>query len=148
MASPLEVTLLLCDSAVAEPSGKVHMLGAGWSITGSPTSPQAVVAMIQVPWDRANQPMTVVLALLDSDGGQVSVTGAADGEPVRSELRLEVGRPPGVLPGSPLDAAVVVAVPALPLSPGRYEWRLAVAEKQVTRAFQVRGPVAPGAALA
>ena len=49
MASPLEVHLILCDAAQAE-SGKVHMLGAGWSITGSPSAPHAVAVLIKVPW--------------------------------------------------------------------------------------------------
>lgn len=29
MASPVEAMLILCDAAVSDPTGKVHMLGAG-----------------------------------------------------------------------------------------------------------------------
>jgi len=42
MASPVAAQLILCDAAVADQAtGKVHMLGAGWSVTTSPTQQQA-----------------------------------------------------------------------------------------------------------
>lgn len=113
--------LILCDSAVSDPSGKVHMLGAGWSNTGSPTAPQAVVTMMKVPWDRANQPIALQLQLLDSDGHPVSVPTAEGIKPIAAEATLEVGRPPGLKAGSMLDAAFVLTLPSLPLAPGRYE---------------------------
>jgi hypothetical protein len=53
MASPVLAKLILCDYAVADPAGKVHMLGAGWSLTSSPTPPHAVVVLMKIPWDRA-----------------------------------------------------------------------------------------------
>ena len=77
MASPLEVHLLLCDAAQAE-NGKVHMLGAGWSITPSPTAPHAVAVLMKVPWDRANQPMDLKLQLLDPDGNQIEIPTAEE----------------------------------------------------------------------
>ncbi len=139
MASPVDAVLLLCDAAQADQQGKVHMLGAGWSRTGSPTAPQAVVAMLKIPWDRANQPIGLKLALLDSDGKQVTL-GAPEGpQAVATEGAVEVGRPPGIAHGSPLEAAFVVNLPPMPLPPGRYEWRLTVAETETTTAFQVIG---------
>lgn len=42
--------LILCDAAqAAAATGKIHMLGAGWMLTGSPTAPHTVALMIQVP---------------------------------------------------------------------------------------------------
>jgi hypothetical protein len=43
------------------------------------------------------------------------------------EGQFEVGRPPGLKPGSPLDFALAVNVPPLQLPPdSRYVWRLAI----------------------
>lgn len=131
--------MLLCDAAVADPGGKLHMLGAGWSMTGSPTSPQAVAVLLKIPWDRANERLTLSLRLLDQDGRQVTV-GTPDGaQPVTMDGEIETGRPPGVAPGSLLDAALAFTVPSLPLPPGRYQWRLDVAEDTFTTSFQVLG---------
>lgn len=137
MASPVGATLILCDAAVSDPLGKVHMLGAGWSRTGSPTAPAAVVAMMKIPWDRANQRLRLRLALHDSDGNVVSVPGPSGPEPLQHEGHLEVGRPAGVAAGSPLDQSFVMSIPPLPLPPGRYEWRLDLAEETFHTEFQV-----------
>lgn len=137
MASPLQVQLVLCDAAQAEPSGKVHMLGAGWSTTRSPTS-HAVAVLIKVPWDRANQRLPLTLVLLDADGAPVRLE-TPDGSVTTVEQRgeIEVGRPPGLAAGSMLDAAFALNVPSLPLAPGRYEWRLEVAEHTQAAPFTV-----------
>lgn len=141
MASPVEAILILCDAAVSEPAGKVHMLGAGWSQTGTPTAPQAVVAMLKVPWDRANQRIPISLFLRDSDGRQVTLPSpSGERVPVGQEGEIEVGRPAGVLHGSPLDASFVMVLPPMPLEPGRYEWRLEVAQTHVAASFQVLQP--------
>ncbi|MGH3741942.1 MAG: hypothetical protein ACRDT1_11480, partial [Micromonosporaceae bacterium] len=64
MAAPVEAQLILCDSAQTDASGgKVHMLGAGWSITSTPAAPHAVVVLAKIPWDRANQKIHFRLAL-------------------------------------------------------------------------------------
>ncbi len=141
MASPIDAQMLLCDAAVADPTGKVHMLGAGWSQTSSPTAPSAVAVMLKIPWDRANQPIPVSLKLLDSDGRPVGV-GAPDGSqtPIAHEGVIEVGRPPGVAHGSLLDASFILNLPSLPLPAGRYEWRLDVGNTSQAVSFQVQPP--------
>jgi hypothetical protein len=101
MASPLEVKLLLCDAAVADASGKVHMLGAGWSVTSSPTAPAAIAVFTEVPWDRANQKIPLVLKLLDADGQPVMLPSPAGQVGVQFEAEIEVGRPPGREPWQP-----------------------------------------------
>lgn len=139
MASPLEIKVILCDAAVADPAGKLHMLGAGWSLTGSPTAPQAVAMPIKIPWGRANQRIKLSLRLLDSDGHQISLSGI-DGTPIPMghECEIEAGRPPGVAPGSMLDAALAFSVPPMPPAPGRYEWRLDIGDQTVSESFMVR----------
>lgn len=140
MASPLDIKVILCDAAVADLGGKLHMLGAGWSVTSSPTAPQAVALLIKVPWDRANQRMKLALKLLDPDGHPVQLPGG-DGQllTVGHEGEIEAGRPPGVAPGSMLDAALAISIPSMPLAPGRYEWRLDLADQTISESFTVRG---------
>ena len=137
MASPIEVHLILCDAAQAE-SGKVHMLGAGWSITGSPTAPHAVAVLMKIPWDRANQPMALKLQMLEADGMPVSVATPEGNLPIAADAKIEVGRPPGLAAGSMLDASFALNVPSLPLASGRYEWRLVLGDQEFLASFTVR----------
>jgi hypothetical protein len=145
MASPIEAQLLLCDAAVADPSGKLHMLGAGWSVTSSPTAPQAVAVLLKIPWDRANQRMPVVLRLVDSDGRPVVLETPEGSQEVAAQGEVEAGRPAGIAHGSSLDAAMAFNVPPIPLPPGRYQWRLDVAEQTFASSFQVIGAPGPHA---
>jgi hypothetical protein len=115
MASPVEAQVILCDAAVADPSGKVHMLGAGWSRMPSPVTPHAVVLLIKVPWDQANQKLPMALVLRDPDGKPIKLKTPTGLAVVGITTELEVGRPAGVVPGSMLDASFAINVPALPL---------------------------------
>jgi hypothetical protein len=90
----MDVTMLLCDAA-QEANGKLFVLGGGWSVMNGP-SPMALAIKLSIPWDRANEPHDLRAALLDSDGNEVD-----PGEgPVVIEGKIEVGRPPGIKPGS------------------------------------------------
>jgi hypothetical protein len=143
MASPIEITLVLCDAAQIDvASGKVHMLGAGWSRTSSPTAPSAVVVMLGIPWDRTNQKIHVILELADADGTPVEVPGPFGGNArVRIEADVEAGRPPGVAEGVTLEANLAPTIPPLPLPPGRYTWNLQVGSDQsAQRSFAVDPP--------
>lgn len=139
MASPVEVKLILCDSAVADPSGKVHMLGAGWSVTGVPAAPHAIALLAKVPWDRTNQKLSLSLELVDDDGRPVRLNDP-NGNPVSvgQQAELEVGRPAGVAPGSMLNAAFALSVPSMPLPAGRYTWRLDFAGVLDSESFTVQ----------
>ena len=135
----IEAQMLLCDAAVAEQGGKLHMLGVGWSITSTPTSPQAVAVLLKIPWDRANERLALMLRLVDDDGRPVAITTSDGTQELTMGGEIEAGRPPGVAPGTQLDAALTFNVPSLPLPPGRYQWRLDVADDTFTSSFQVVG---------
>jgi hypothetical protein len=122
----MKVTMLLADSA-QEVGGKLYVLGGGWSITGV-GAPSALAIKFDVPWDRANQRHKIALELQTEDGEPVLIPGP-DGEqvPLRIEGQLEVGRPPGLRPGTPIDAAMAINIGPLPLEPDhRYAWRLTI----------------------
>jgi hypothetical protein len=123
----MEATLLLCDAAEAI-NGKLYILGGGWSITGPMSIPSALALKIDVPWSEANRKIHAKVELMDADGGLVSVPDQFGNEqPVQIEFDFEVGRPPGLAPGTPLDATVALNIPPLPLSQGsRFTWRLEV----------------------
>src|ERR1700709_2268617 len=136
LASPVHATLILCDAAASDPSGKLHMLGAGWSVTGTPTAPAAVAILMKIPWDRAHENVSLTLRLEDADGQPVVLAG----EVIQMISEIEVGRPPGLDPGSPIDASFQLGLQSMPLTPGRYLWRLTVSNDEFTEGFQVRGP--------
>ena len=137
MASPVEVQIILCDAAVADPNGKLHMLGAGWSLTASPTSPHAVALLIKVPWDRTNQRLPLELELLDADGNPVAMPSPEGNGPIGVHAEIEVGRPAGVPAGIMLDSAFTVGLGPLPLPPGRYQWRANLADQLFSAFFTV-----------
>jgi len=132
--------LILCDAAQADvATGKIHMLGAGWTHTTSPPGPHAVALLIQVPWDRTNQKLPLRVELLTDDGKAVTVPGPTGPQPLLNEAELEVGRPPGIAPGSTLSAAFALNVASLPLPTGRYQWRATVDGHLQAESFQVMG---------
>ena len=147
----MKVTMLLADAA-QEIGGKLYILGGGWSIT-IPGTPSAIAMKFEVPWDQANQRHEILLELVTSDGEPLLVaTPEGEQVPLRIEGVLEVGRPAGLKPGTPIDAAMAMNLGPLPLEPDqRYQWRLSVDGRQDedwTLAFSTRqaapaGPQAP-----
>lgn len=119
----MDVTMLLCDAA-AESGGKLYILGGGWSVVQAPgvPTPMALAIKLSIPWDRANQSHAIKLSLLDEDGQAVEL-----GEgPVQAEGGIEVGRPPGMKPGTPLDSPFVLSFAGLALPSGGYVWELEI----------------------
>lgn len=122
----MKVTILLADAAQAA-EGKLFVLGGGWSIIGPDPTPMALAIKIEVPWDQANQQHQCRLELLDSDGQPVLVDTGEGEQPIFIEAGFEVGRPPGVKPGTPIDLPLAINIPPFPLEAGgRYEWRLSI----------------------
>jgi hypothetical protein len=137
----VKATLLLSDYAVVS-DGKLTIVGGGWSQTGPEPAPFGIGLLIQVPWDQSNTRHTFQVELLDADGEPVVLeTDEGDEQPVAFGGDFEVGRPPGLKPGTPLDFPVAMNSTPLPLDPGRYEWRLTIddeSRQDWTLAFTVR----------
>jgi hypothetical protein len=138
----MRAALVLCDYATQDlAGGKVHLMGAGWSVTGPMPTPHAVAAFIKVGWDEANQPHPLRLRLVDSDGTAVTVPGLGGGtQQVEFPGNLEVPRPADIPHGSEIDASFVVNIGATPLTPGqRYRWELRIGEETLaSEPFLVR----------
>jgi len=122
----VKATLLLADYAVVS-DGKLTVVGGGWSQTGPEPASFGIGLLIQVPWDQANTVHSFSVELLDADGAAVAFeTDEGEDAPVSFGGDFEVGRPPGLKPGTPLDFPVAVNSTPLPLEPGLYEWRLTI----------------------
>lgn len=117
---------MLCDFAqVAD--GKIFVCGGGWSDTGTPTNPMAIAVLVQVPWGEANRRLRFALRLLDEDGSVLLQPGPAGQQiSIESAGELEVGRPPGLLEGSMLNAPLAIKTGPLLLKPGRYVWEFSL----------------------
>lgn len=130
--------MLLCDAAQAV-EGKLYVLGGGWSqMAYNPDEPtdMALAIKLSVPWDQANRPVNVRAALYDEDGRPM----AFGDSPVELGGQLEVGRPPGMKQGTPLDAHFVLDFKGLLLQPGGYVWEFEVDARVKARAlFRVYG---------
>jgi Family of unknown function (DUF6941) len=133
--------MLLADYAIVA-DGKLTIVGGGWSQTGPEAAPFGIALLIQVPWDQSNTPHAFSVELLDADGEAVMMeTDEEDEQPVAFGGDFEVGRPPGLKPGTPLDFPVAMNSTPIPLEPGRYEWRLTIdgeSRQDWTLAFTVR----------
>ena len=134
----MDVTLLLCDFAEAA-NGKLYVMGGGWNVLYAPGQPvtMSVATVIAVPWDQTNRKHTLALDLLTEDGGAVEIEEHA----VSVTGEFELGRPPGVKPGSSLNAPFVWTFTGLVLDEGGYEWKLGIDDEPVaSRPFTVTSP--------
>jgi hypothetical protein len=120
----MRATIMLCDYATVA-DGKLYISGGGWSVTDAHVPASAVAAKFEVPWHLANQPIRLTFRLLTADGAPVTAPGPDGPLPVAAEAVLEVGRPPGLRAGAPIDAPMAFTVPPMQLAPGqRYTWVL------------------------
>jgi len=118
----MKATLLLADAAQAV-DNKLYILGGGWSITGPDPSPFAIALKIEVPWDQTNMRHEWRLELLTADGQPVIPSGAE--QPLIIGGQFEVGRPPGLSRGTPIDLALAINSGPMELPRGqRYTWKL------------------------
>ncbi len=121
----MKATLLLCDFAQVA-GGKLTAVGAGWTFT-SPVTTHAVGILLDVPWDQANVRMPWRLQLRDADGRTVLQEGPQGPVPVQAVGEIEVGRPAGTPPGTPIPVAIAIPVHGVALRPAsRYVWELSV----------------------
>jgi hypothetical protein len=145
----MRAALILCDYAAQDTAGgKVHLMGAGWSVTGPMPAAHAVAAFVKVGWDEANEKHPLALRLVDSDSQVITIPGPVGQQRIEFPGNLEVPRPAGIPHGSEIDATFVVNVGPLPLTPGqRYRWELEIdGKRQASEPFLVRPmPGSPGA---
>ena len=121
-----KLTMLLADAAQAV-GGKLYILGGGWSITGPDPVPSAIAIKLDVPWDEANRKHKLHLALFDADEKPIIVPTPVGQQKVEVDGDFEVGRPPGLKPGTPIDLAFAFNIGPLPLPQGgRYLWRCSI----------------------
>lgn len=119
----MRLTLMLCDH-VAVADGKLYINGGGWNITGPDPAPSAIAVLLEVPWDRANHRIPLRLRLVHEDGGPVTQLLPTGAQPVEVGADVEVGRPAGLPPGSPLLVPLAFNLPPIPLPPGQgYVWQ-------------------------
>ena len=120
---------MLADSAQAV-GGKLYILGGGWSIRKPEPVPVAVALKIEVPWDQANIKHTFRLILLDADGGKVKISTEKGEKDIEIKGEFETGRPPRVIPGTPLDVTLAITFSPFPLKPNsRYVFQLFINEE-------------------
>jgi hypothetical protein len=94
----VKLTLMLADSAQAV-DNKLFILGGGWTLLGPVPGPTAIAILIEV------------------QGAQ----------PLQIAANFEVGRPPGIAPGSAITMPMAINLGPLPIKPAtRYEWRCSI----------------------
>ena len=109
-------------------------------LADNPTNMSLAVKLL-VPWSRANEAIALRALLVDEDSDQPVDLGSG---PLMAEGNLEMGRPPGLRRGTPLDAAFVLGFPGVSLPQGSYAWKIEVNNVERARIpIQVLSP--PGA---
>jgi hypothetical protein len=147
MPEVFRTSMMLADSAQAV-GGKLYVLGGGWSFT-FPGVPGAVAGIVTVPWSETNRRHVLEFNLVDDRGAAVRVpTGRGDFAPLVIRSEFELGRPPGVRPGSSFTNPIAINYMTLPLEAGRsYEWRWTIngqGHDDWRLPFDVRIPPQPG----
>lgn len=125
----MKVFMMLADHAQTV-NGKLYILGGGWSVTGPDPVPSSVAIRIEVPWNEANRKHNLKVELLDADFKPLKIPSPTGVAPVIVTGDFEVGRPPGLIAGTPIDFPFAFNVGPLPLPPGqRFVWKLSIDDK-------------------
>jgi hypothetical protein len=123
LSPPEAPTLILCDFAEVI-TGKLYVMGAGIAqVAANIPVTLCLAAYWLLPWDRANRPNDVEFVLDSEDGSPFQMP---DGNDLKIMGRIEVGRPPGTKPGSPLFSPIALRIPPLVYPPGGYVWTMRV----------------------
>ena len=127
----MKLTLILADWAQVI-NGKLYVMGGGWTETGPAPTPSALAALIEVSWDETNRKHPVKFELVDSDGQPVMVVAPTGAQPVVVATEFEVGRPPGVNPGTSFNLPMALNFGPLLLPPGKeFVWRGFIDDRSV-----------------
>ena len=111
----MEVEWLLVADSAQVVGNKLYVLGGGWDTVfinrPFPVSHRLAVAVaFKVPWEQTNQPHPFEIEIQDDDANQM----------FSGEGQLEVGRPPGALPGSQQRAQAAVEIGMEVKEPGNF----------------------------
>ena len=117
-------------------NGLLYLSGAGWDTVtrsykeGKKPRPQhfAIALSVLVPWMETNQPHRVVIRVEDEDGQDKLMEATAN---------IEVGRPPGKVPGSDSRSPLVVTGIVHFRKAGGYRVRATLGDEQRDYAFRV-----------
>ncbi len=123
--------MLLCDAA-QEANGKLYVIGGGWSDVLQSDQPMsmALAIVLHVPWDQTNMKHEFRVQLQTADGEPWMHDGGA---PIQAEANFEIGRPPGIKPGSELNAPIAPSFHGVLLPAGGYVWKLTVDGEELGR---------------
>jgi hypothetical protein len=127
----MRATMLLCDAA-QETGGKLYILGGGWTNLLQPDAPvnMALAIILHFEWNEANRQHPIEITLQTSDG---EVFEHTEGQPLRVTTAVEVGRPPGLKPGTEINAPLASAFNGISLPTGGYVWILRTGEQLLAR---------------
>ncbi|MDH2425799.1 hypothetical protein [Sphaerisporangium sp. TRM90804] len=140
----MQAFLVLCDNTQADTTtGKVHMLGANWSIVGPVVPPMGIVVFLRVPLEEAAVERSFTMKLTNSGGEPVTLD---NGRPVQVEGKIgNLAR--AVTPEEDhltrltgLHGSIAINVAPLPLATGAaYAWLFEVEGKELaSTTFAVR----------
>jgi hypothetical protein len=101
-----ELELLTIANHAEAINGLLYLSGAGWTDLRRPMPPQGpppinhlgIGIAVLVAWIETNQPYRVTIRIENSDGAEL----------MNLHADFEVGRPPGLAPGSDLRAVIAV----------------------------------------
>lgn len=123
--------MVLCDAA-QEAAGKLYIIGGGWNVLLQPNVPTsiALAIILHFDWNETNRKHQIEIELQTADGEVFEV----EENPVRVVTSAEVGRPPGIKPGSEINAPLAPSFNGLALPSGSFVWILRVGEAVLARA--------------
>lgn len=131
--------VVLADFAETDASGKVHLLGGGWTITRAGASAHAVVVFLKVPADHFSTPISITLRLLSKSGEVVEQPGPGGLQRLEVKGQVEMQEPLDWDQAVDLDAVFPVNFGALALQAGSYRWTVEIDGKEaVATDFVVR----------
>lgn len=134
----MDVTMLLCDFAESL-NGKLYIMGGGWSGYNGPNPVDCALGIrIGVPWNETNTKHAMVVQLVDQDNNPVV---GPDGKPFETRADIEVGRPPGAIPGSEIVNTFAVTFKSMPLPSNQYKVAFLLDDKEIaSTSFHVNRP--------
>lgn len=135
--------LILADRAEVV-NGKLYMMGGGWSdlqrmpaAENQPPPPShlSVAVSVSVGWNETNETHHLRLTIENEDATQRLAEVEGD---------IEVGRPPGIPPGSDQRALLAVSAAVAFPSPGAYRVMATLAGESRSVTFRVHDVAPPG----